>query len=131
MMSMLKRWFCAAWIAVALPAVAHHSFTAEFDINSRIELEGTVTRVEWTNPHAWFHMDVADEDGNVESWAIELLGINRLLREGWTRDKIRPGDVLYVEGFRARNGSPTGNASIIIIVQTGEQIWGTPVKADE
>jgi len=128
MKSALPIILAASWLLATAPAMSHHSFTAEFDINSPVKLTGTVTKVEWTNPHAWFHIDVQDSEGNVETWAIELLGINRLLREGWTRDKIKPGDVLYVEGYRARNGSPTGNASIVIIVETGEQIWGNPAE---
>ena len=124
-------FIAAASLFLSWQVSAHHSFTSEFDINRPIKLTGAVNRIEWTNPHAWFHMTVETEDGKTESWAIELLGVNALVRQGWTRDKIQPGDILYVEGYQARNGSPTGNASIVIIQETGEQVWGSTPITDE
>jgi hypothetical protein len=115
----------AALLLVVVSAVAHHSFTAEFDIKRPIEFTGTVTEIKWTNPHAWFYVEVEDDDGNVQNWAIELLGINTLMRRGWTRKKIQSGDILIIEGFGARDGSNTGNASVITVASTGEQIWGS------
>ena len=112
-----------AWLLAAIPAAPHHSFAAEFDLNRLIELRGTITRVQWTNPHAWLHIDVEDDDNNVQSWAIELLGINALIRRGWTRDTVKAGDVVSIEGFGARDDRNTGNASTVTMASTGERLW--------
>lgn len=115
----------AACLLAAASAAAHHAFAAEFDINRPVKLTGTVTRIEWTNPHAWLFIDADDGNGNVQSWAIELVGINDLLRLGWGRDKVKAGDVIDVDGFGARNGTNTANAASVSLASTGELLWAS------
>ncbi|HEX6999520.1 MAG TPA: DUF6152 family protein [Gammaproteobacteria bacterium] len=122
---MLSLAVCAAGLLATAPAAAHHAFAAEFDINRPVELTGTVTRMEWTNPHAWVFIDTEDEGGNVQSWAIELVGINDLLRLGWGRDRVKVGDVISVRGFGAKNGSNTANAASVTLTSTGELLWAS------
>jgi hypothetical protein len=117
-----------AWLLAAAPAASHHAFAAEFDINRPVKLTGTVTRIEWTNPHAWLFIDSKDDGGSVQNWAIELVGINDLLRLGWGRDRVKPGDVIAVDGFGARNGTNTANAASVSLANTGELLWASVPK---
>ena len=92
----------------------HHSGAAEFDSSKPIDLTGVVTKVEWTNPHAHFYIDVKDSDGNVVNWNLELASPNILIRNGWKRDSIKPGDTVTVTGSRARKSPTVGIANTIV-----------------
>jgi uncharacterized protein DUF6152 len=107
--------------AAVAPAVAHHSFAAEFDANSPIELTGTVTKVEWANPHTFFYIDV-DEGGKISNWALELGSPNGLMRRGWTRNSMQIGETVTVQGWRAKDGSTKGNARSVVL-STGQRLF--------
>ena len=92
---------------------AHHSGAAEFDVNNHIELTGVVTKIEWTNPHAHFYMDVKDATGKVSNWNLELASPNVLVRNGWSRHSLKEGDQVTVTGLRAKDSSTVGHANTI------------------
>ena len=114
-----------AWLLTTASAAAHHSFAAEFDVNRPIKLTGTVTKIEWTNPHAWVFIDAKDDKGATQNWAVELVGINDLLRLGWGRNRVKTGDVINVDGFGAKNGTNTVNAISVSLASTGELVWAS------
>ena len=95
--------------AAAVPVIAHHSFAAEFDAKKTVKLRGTVTKMEWINPHSWIHIDVKTPDGKVEQWMVEGGAPNALLRRGWNKNSLLPGTEIYVEGFQAKDGAMRAN----------------------
>ena len=109
--------------AVAMPALAHHAFSAEFDAAKPIKLTGTVTKVEWENPHAWFYVDVKDTAGRVDNWGFELGSPNLLVRAGWGRNTLKVGDVITVEASRAKSGANIANAKVVTLVSTGQKLF--------
>lgn len=125
-MSKYRRSLVLATLALLLgpvAALAHHSFSAEFDVGKPVTLVGTVKDFEWTNPHAWLHMEVVDAQGVKQEWAVEFLGVNALIRSGMTPKTVKPGDELTITGYAARNGSNTANASSATRTATGETLW--------
>jgi uncharacterized protein DUF6152 len=102
-----------AILLAAVPVWAHHAFAAEFDASKPIKFRGTVTKMEWINPHAWIHVDVKGDDGKVTSWMIEAAAPNALLRRGWTKASLPAGTEILVEGFQAKDGANRANGSII------------------
>jgi len=115
--------FFLSTLLFSLAATAHHSFPAQYDINQSVELSGTVTEVQWTNPHIFIMVDVVDEEtGETVNWILELGGPNALLRLGWKRDSLKPDDRVMFEGNLARNGSSLVNASTIIMEEIGKRM---------
>src|SRR5437667_11990930 len=102
-------------VVAVVPALAHHAFAAEFDSKKPIKLQGTVTKMEWINPHAWIHIDVKKSDGTVDEWMIEAGTPNTLLRRGFTKDSLKAGTIVVVDGYQSKDGSLRANGRDITL----------------
>ena len=109
----------------AAPVAAHHAFAAEFDADRPVEFDGTVTRVEWVNPHVWIHIDVRLEDGSTEPWAFEGGTPNVLFRRGFTRESLLPGTEVHVDGYQAKDGTNRANGRDITFADGSKLFLGS------
>lgn len=107
--------FAVGVAAAALPMLAHHSFSAEFDNSKPVNIQGTVTKIDWLNPHIWIYLDVKDQNGKVQSWQCEGGPPNTLTRNGWTKDAVKKGDQISITGTHAKDATNTCNATSIIM----------------
>jgi Family of unknown function (DUF6152) len=122
----MSRTVCAAAAALLLATMrisAHHAFAAEYDENKPVTVSGTVTRFEWTNPHAWLYVDGKDESDKVTSWSFEMGSPNGLLHRGWRRTELKKGDQVTVEGYRAKDGGNLANARTVTM-SDGRKLFG-------
>jgi Family of unknown function (DUF6152) len=115
--------FLAAGVfLMAAPLLAHHSFSAEYDSAKRVTLKGIVSKVDWMNPHVYFYIDVKDDGGSITNWALEMGPPNGLQRSGWTRNTIKVGDEVIVDGTLAKDGSKQANARSVTMAATGKKL---------
>ena len=117
-------------LAAVAPLRAHHSFAAEYDANKPVTITGAVTKLEWMNPHARFYVDVTETDGKVTHWNFELGAIPVLVKQGWRRDSLKVGDMVTVEGARAKDGSTTANARAVKLAD-GRRVFAGSSGGDQ
>ena len=117
-------------LVASASGIAHHSFAAEYDASKPVTLKGAVTRIEWTNPHARFYIDVKDDKGTVTNWNLELASPNVLTRQGWTRKSLEVGDQITVEGSLAKDGSKMANARVVTLAN-GKRVFAGSSGGDQ
>jgi hypothetical protein len=120
----------AALLLTAASALAHHSFAAEYDAKKPVTLTGTVTKVEWMNPHIFFYVDVKDSDGKVTNWRGEGGNLSGLMRRGWRKDSLKVGDTVTIEGSLAKNGQPLVNARTVTLAD-GKKLFAGSSGGDD
>ncbi len=111
-------------MAMSMPMMAHHSFAAEYDAKKPVQLKGIITKIDWANPHVYFYLDVEGENGAVTNWALEMGPPNGLQRAGWTRNTMKVGDEVIVDGSLAKDGSHQANARSVTLASTGQKLGG-------
>ena len=121
--------FSFGMLAAVAPVWAHHSFAAEYDSKKPVTLKGVVTKVDWTNPHVYFYIDVTDDAGKVTNWGFEMGPPNGLQRAGWTRNTMKVGDEVVVEGTLAKDGSNQANARSVVMANTGKKLGAASSEA--
>ena len=132
--TLLALWLGAGLLGATVPVVAHHAFAAEFDRDKPVSLEGTVTKMDWINPHAWLHIDVKEADGSMTRWMIELGPPNSLLKRGWTKQSVPVGSEVTVVGYQSKDGAKRANGRDIMLpggkqLFAGSQGTGAPYEA--
>lgn len=122
-------FFMASFLLSAVATFAHHAFNAEYDASKLTRWAGAVTKVEWTNPHARFYVDVKDESGTATNWNFELGSTVQLRRQGWSRDSLKPGDQITVEGYPAKDGAKLASAKKVTFADGHTVLGGSPSDA--
>jgi hypothetical protein len=117
-------------VLATVGVLAHHSFAAEFDANRPLNLKGVVTKIEWSNPHTYFYLDVTDPEGKVVNWGMEMGSPNGLMRAGWTRNTLHVGDEVTVEGAQAKDGTFVGNARAVVLAATGKRLFAATSQTE-